>query len=166
MDEYHNRPLPPRDNTQYAIIPWMVDFAQIIRKVSVQIYHRRMPLVEKLHVALAIEAELDGWMASLPGWIRPEFVDGGSGEGGEAGANEGASGRNALRDPKWARRQRIVLGLRMSCPRPIWLLYRCDMLTAQATTTSKCSSSVRSSTTIRAVPKAKVKLSIRARDGD
>ncbi|CEL04717.1 hypothetical protein ASPCAL05842 [Aspergillus calidoustus] len=112
MDEYHNRPLPPRDNTQYAIIPWMVDFAQIIRKVSVQIYHRRMPLVEKLHVALAIEAELDGWMASLPGWIRPEFVDGGTGESGEAGANDGAGGRNALRDPKWARRQRIVLGLR------------------------------------------------------
>ncbi|KAL2856290.1 RmlC-like cupin [Aspergillus pseudodeflectus] len=112
MDEYHNRPLPPRDNTQYAIIPWMVDFAQIIRKVSVQIYHRRMPLVEKLHVALAIEAELDGWMASLPGWIRPEFVDGGTGESGEAGAIDGAGGRNALRDPKWARRQRIVLGLR------------------------------------------------------
>ncbi|KAL2807581.1 RmlC-like cupin [Aspergillus granulosus] len=111
MDEYHNRPLPPRDNTQYAIIPWMVDFAQIIRRVSVQIYHRRMPLFEKLHVALAIEAELDGWMARLPGWIRPDFVDSDpSGEGGSE--HQGDGGRNALRDPKWARRQRVVLGIR------------------------------------------------------
>ncbi|KAL2844756.1 hypothetical protein BJY01DRAFT_263824 [Aspergillus pseudoustus] len=111
MDEYHNRPLPPRDSTQYAIIPWMVDFAQIIRKVSVQIYHRRMPLAEKLDVALAIEAELDGWMASLPGWLRPEFVDGGT-TGESNGEHSKDGGRNALRDPKWARRQRVVLGIR------------------------------------------------------
>ncbi|KAL2811459.1 fungal-specific transcription factor domain-containing protein [Aspergillus cavernicola] len=99
MDEYHNRPLPPRDSSQYAIIPWMVDFARITRKVSVQIYHRRLTLSEKLTVALAIEAELDTWMAQLPDHIRPDFVS-------------PVVARNALRDPKWARRQRVVLGIR------------------------------------------------------
>ncbi|KAL3476845.1 hypothetical protein BJX99DRAFT_270197 [Aspergillus californicus] len=100
MDEYHNRPLPPRDSSQYAIIPWMVDFARITRKVSVQIYHRRLTLSEKLSLALAIEAEMDAWIMQLPDHIRPDFVTGES------------VGRNALRDPKWARRQRVVLGIR------------------------------------------------------
>ncbi|KAL2868176.1 uncharacterized protein BJX67DRAFT_387510 [Aspergillus lucknowensis] len=108
MDEYHNRPLPARDNTQYAIIPWMVDFAQITRKVSVQIYHRRTSLAEKLDVARAIEAELDGWVARLPGWIRPDVVVAGDREE----ESRCGGGRNALRDPKWARRQRVVLGIR------------------------------------------------------
>ncbi|KAL4817167.1 fungal-specific transcription factor domain-containing protein [Aspergillus spinulosporus] len=136
LDDYHNRPLPPRDNTQYAIIPWMVDFARITRKVSVQIYHRRLTLEEKLATALAIEDELDCWIRNLPEWIRPGFVKpdsraGGGigamavdrGEGGEgvAGASEdgtktgiaiGGAGRNDLKDPKWARRQRLVLGIR------------------------------------------------------
>ncbi|KAL4800233.1 hypothetical protein BDV19DRAFT_375898 [Aspergillus venezuelensis] len=108
LDDYHNRPLPPRDTSQHAIIPWMVDFARITRKVSVQIYHRRLSLQEKLNVALAIEAELDAWMAGLPGWIRPGFISdkiagGNGGNGGE---------RNDLKDPKWARRQRLVLGIR------------------------------------------------------
>jgi hypothetical protein len=101
MDEYHNRPLPPRDNSQYAIIPFMVDFARITRKVSIQIYHRRIPLQEKLTIALAIEAELDKWIAELPDQIRPDFIDG-----------AGSAGANALRVPKWARRQRLVLGIR------------------------------------------------------
>ncbi|KAL4981088.1 fungal-specific transcription factor domain-containing protein [Aspergillus desertorum] len=136
LDDYHNRPLPPRDNTQYAIIPWMVDFARITRKVSVQIYHRRLTLEEKLSTALAIEMELDCWIRNLPEWIRPGFIkpdsEAGSttgimavdrGEGGEgvAGASEdgtktgirmGGAGRNDLKDPKWARRQRLVLGIR------------------------------------------------------
>lgn len=108
LDDYHNRPLPPRNSSQYAIIPWMVDFARITRKVSVQIYHRRLTLTEKLAAALTIEAELDAWVAQLPGWIRPGFI------GTDGGTSAGAGfGRNDLKDPKWARRQRLVLGIRM-----------------------------------------------------
>ncbi|KAL4870306.1 fungal-specific transcription factor domain-containing protein [Aspergillus spectabilis] len=104
LDDYHNRPLPPRDNSLCAVIPWMVEFARITRKVSVQIYHRRLTLPEKLTVALAIEAELDTWMAQLPDRLRPEFITGID--------VDVDRGRNDLRDPKWARRQRLVLGIR------------------------------------------------------
>ncbi|KNG89379.1 hypothetical protein ANOM_001872 [Aspergillus nomiae NRRL 13137] len=99
MDEYHNRALPERDDSEYAIIPWMVDFAQMIRKVSVQIYHSRITLQDKLQVALQIEAELDRWMLRLPERIKPDVL------------RQRASG-GTLRDPKWARRQRLVLGIR------------------------------------------------------
>ncbi|KAE8354811.1 fungal-specific transcription factor domain-containing protein [Aspergillus coremiiformis] len=99
MNEYHNRALPERDDSEYAIIPWMVDFAHIIRKVSVQIYHSRITLQDKLQVALQIETELDRWMLRLPARIKPDVL------------RERACG-GALRDPKWARRQRLVLGIR------------------------------------------------------
>lgn len=99
LDKYHNRANPPRDDSLYAIIPWMVDFAQITRKVSVQIYHSRITLHEKLHRALQIEAEMDRWVGQLPDLIKPDIW----------GAPVSGS---ALRDPKWARRQRLVLGLR------------------------------------------------------
>ncbi|KAF7588352.1 hypothetical protein BBP40_005781 [Aspergillus hancockii] len=99
MDEYHNRALPDRDDSEFSIIPWMVDLAQMIRKVSVQIYHSRITLQDKLQVALQIEAELDRWMLRLPDRIKPDVL------------RRGASG-GALRDPKWARRQRLVLGIR------------------------------------------------------
>ncbi|KAE8396212.1 fungal-specific transcription factor domain-containing protein [Aspergillus alliaceus] len=104
MDEYHNRALPERDDSEYAIIPWMVDFAQIIRKVSVQIYHSRITLQDKLQIALQIEGELDRWMLRLPERIKPDVL------------RQRGSG-NALRDPKWARRQRLVLGIREPSPR-------------------------------------------------
>ncbi|BCR87969.1 uncharacterized protein ACHE_40533S [Aspergillus chevalieri] len=99
MDEYHNRSLPERDDSEYAIIPWMVDFAQIIRKVSVQIYHSRFTLQDKLQLALQIEQEMDRWVARLPPRIKPDLH------------GQPATG-GALRDPKWARRQRLVLGIR------------------------------------------------------
>ena len=99
MDEYHNRSLPERDDSEYAIIPWMVDFAQIIRKVSVQIYHSRFTLQDKLQLALQIEQEMDRWVARLPPRIKPGLQ------------GQPVSG-GALRDPKWARRQRLVLGIR------------------------------------------------------
>ncbi|KAJ5820003.1 hypothetical protein N7474_005594 [Penicillium riverlandense] len=99
MDEYHNRAIPERDDTEYGIIPWMIDFAQIIRRVSVQIYHSRISLQEKLQLALQIEMEMDRWLARLPEKIRPDI-------GGFK------LSRSALRDPKWARRQRLVLGIR------------------------------------------------------
>ena len=107
MDEYHNRALPERDESEYAIIPWMVDFAYIIRKVSVQIYHSRITLQEKLHLALQIELELDRWMARLPDRIKPDVLQ--------------RATAGALRDPKWARRQRLVLGIR-KCSDPHLLL--------------------------------------------
>jgi hypothetical protein len=96
MDEYHNRAIPDRDDTEYAIIPWMIDFAQIIRRVSVQIYHSRITLQEKLQLALQIEMEMDRWLARLPERIKPDI-----------GAYR--LSQSALRDPKWARRQRLVL---------------------------------------------------------
>ena len=99
MDEYHNRALSERDDSEYAIIPWMVDFAQIIRKVSVQIYHSRISLQDKLQHALQIESEMDNWVARLPPRIKPDLQ------------GQPAAG-GALRDPKWARRQRLVLGIR------------------------------------------------------
>ncbi|OQE28645.1 hypothetical protein PENSTE_c003G06432 [Penicillium steckii] len=99
MDEYHNRAIPDRDDSEYAIIPWMIDFAQIIRRVSIQIYHSRITLQEKLQLALQIEMEIDRWLARLPEKIKPDI-----------GAYQPS--RSALRDPKWARRQRLVLGIR------------------------------------------------------
>ncbi|OGE49599.1 hypothetical protein PENARI_c020G11706 [Penicillium arizonense] len=99
MDEYHNRAIPERDDSEFAIIPWMIDFAQIIRRVSVQIYHSRISLQEKLQLALQIEMEMDRWLARLPEKIKPDI-------GGYR------LSRSALRDPKWARRQRLVLGIR------------------------------------------------------
>lgn len=41
MDACHNRRLPKVDNSETAIIPLMVDFAQIIRRVSSVIHHTR-----------------------------------------------------------------------------------------------------------------------------
>ncbi|KAG0154248.1 hypothetical protein PDIDSM_1628 [Penicillium digitatum] len=99
MDEYHNRKIPPRDDSEFAIIPWMIDFAQIIRQISVQIYHSRISLPDKLQLALQIEMEMDRWLARLPEMIKPDV-------GGYR------LGRSALRDPKWARRQQLVLGIR------------------------------------------------------
>ncbi|KAJ5888542.1 hypothetical protein N7495_008583 [Penicillium taxi] len=99
MDEYHNRAIPARDDSEFAIIPWMIDFAQITRRVSVQIYHLRITLQEKLHLALQIEIEMDRWLARLPEKIRPDI-------GGYR------TSRSALHDPKWAKRQRLVLGIR------------------------------------------------------
>ncbi|KAJ5132624.1 hypothetical protein N7448_006782 [Penicillium atrosanguineum] len=99
MDEYHNRAIPERDDTEYAIIPWMIDFAQIIRRVSIHIYHSRITLQEKLQLALQIEMEMDRWLARLPEKIKPDI-----------GAYR--LSRSALRDPKWARRQRLVLAIR------------------------------------------------------
>ncbi|KAJ5155976.1 hypothetical protein N7492_008779, partial [Penicillium capsulatum] len=99
MDEYHNRAIPERDDSEFAIIAWMIDFAQIIRRVSIQIYHSRITLHEKLQLALQIEMEMDRWLARLPEKIKPDI-----------GAYK--LSRSALRDPKWARRQRLVLGIR------------------------------------------------------
>jgi hypothetical protein len=101
LDEYHNRRLPEVDGTEYAIIPCMVDFGRIIRQVAVRIYHSHMSQQQKLSTALKIESEMNNWVTGLPFNIRPSL--------GQEDAHLGG-----LREPKWSRRQRLVLGIRMS----------------------------------------------------
>ena len=95
LDVYHNRVLPPIDNSEFAIIPVMVQFARIIRKISVIIYHSSSSWQDKISFAAQIEQELDQWAASLPKNIK------------SLGLDEPPLG--ALKEPKWCRRQRLVL---------------------------------------------------------
>ncbi|KAJ4258989.1 hypothetical protein NW762_008077 [Fusarium torreyae] len=89
QDEYHNRAMPPIDDSEYAIISAMVQFGRIMRKVSIGIYHSQLPTLETIGLACDIEREMDDWVNSLP-------------------QRRGAS----LRDPDWRRKQRLVLDLR------------------------------------------------------
>jgi len=75
-----------------------VNFAQIIRKVSISIYHRKLKWQEKISLASQIETELDQWVVSLPENIRPFAL--------------GRRVIGALKEPKWCRRQRLVLNIR------------------------------------------------------
>jgi hypothetical protein len=100
MGEYHNRKLPAIRDSEYAIIPLMVNFAQIIRKLSVSIYHRKLTLQEKLRLSSQLEKELDNWIISLPDQIRPSTTE--------------TRQTGALKEPKWCRRQRLVLHIRKS----------------------------------------------------
>lgn len=107
MDEYHNRCQPNRDeHSEYTIIPIMVDLAHIIRRVSVDIYHSRISLQQRMKHSLEIEQKLDNWLDALPKILRPDF--------GQLNGKGDASSISVLRDPKWSRRQRLVLGIRMS----------------------------------------------------
>ncbi|KAJ9315131.1 transcriptional regulator family: Fungal Specific TF [Paecilomyces variotii] len=99
MDEYHNRILPERDDSEYAIVTWMVDFARIIRRVSVKVYHSKAPLQDKLQLSSKIERQLDAWLSGLPHKIRPDVL-------------AERQSFTSLKDPKWARRQRLVLCVR------------------------------------------------------
>ncbi|KAF4986357.1 hypothetical protein FGRMN_10884 [Fusarium graminum] len=89
QDEYHNRAMPPVDNSEYAIISAMVQFGRIMRKVSIGIYHSQLPTPETIGLACEIEREMDCWVDALP-------------------QRRGTS----LRDPDWRRKQRLVLELR------------------------------------------------------
>lgn len=96
MDDYHNRRLPPLEG-EIAIIPSMVQLGGIMREVSVRVYHSTCQLRDKLDLALGIEKEIDEWVLNLPEPIRPKPSSG---------------NLTSLRDPKWARRQRLVLQIR------------------------------------------------------
>lgn len=100
LDEYHNRRLPEVDNSEYAIIPCMVDFGRIIRKLAIRIYHSHLPLQQKLSTALKIEIEMNDWVARLPSNIKPSL----KGE---------HAHRGGLREPNGLGAQRLVLGIRM-----------------------------------------------------
>lgn len=99
LDVYHNRPVPPADDSETAILSKMVDFARIIRKVSISVYFTTRPIYDKLAKAVDIEAEMDIWIHTLPKKIRPEFTD-------------AAESVGMVKDPRWAKKQRHTLKFR------------------------------------------------------
>lgn len=99
VDAYHNQRLPesrmPSTNeSETSIITHTLPLARIIRRVSVEIYHSSSSISRKLSLATDIHSALSAWNANLPLSIRPD------------GAVP------TLRESKWARRQRLVLGIR------------------------------------------------------
>lgn len=104
LDEYHNRCQPSREgDSEYSIIPIAVDLAHMIRQVSVDLYHSRATIQQRMKDSLAIEQRLNKWLDELPKILQPDF--------GQPGGSVNTS-ISALRDPKWSRRQRLVLGIR------------------------------------------------------
>lgn len=104
LDEYHDRPIPPVDDSEYAIIPLMVDSARIVRRIAIGIYHSRMSWQQKMTQAQSLEDELDGWVAGLPERIKPSFST--------SSSPSSSRGLAALRQPKWCRRQKIIMEIR------------------------------------------------------
>ena len=101
LDIFHNRRLPSVNGPESSIISVMVDFARIIRTVSVDIYLSRTGPEERLRRAFEIEGLMVAWIDRLPSLIRPLMP---------------LDTRRicTLRDPEWARMQRLVLQIRMS----------------------------------------------------
>lgn len=97
MEDYHNRAMPPIDESEIAIIPCMIPFARITRQVSVATLSKKS-LRDKITTANDIENEMEMWLSKLPETIRPDVSQ--------------KHGLKILKDPKWARRQRLVLQIR------------------------------------------------------
>jgi hypothetical protein len=97
MENYHNRSMPPVDESEIDIIPCMIPFARITRQVSVATLSKKS-LREKIATANEIESEMERWLSTLPDTIRPDVSQ--------------VQGIKILKDPKWARRQRLVLQIR------------------------------------------------------
>jgi hypothetical protein len=97
MEDYHNRVMPMVDDSEIAIIPCMIPFARITRQVSVATLSKKS-LRDKIATANEIENEMDRWLSMLPEIIRPDVSQ--------------KQGLKIVKDPKWARRQRLVLQIR------------------------------------------------------
>ncbi|KAF2762117.1 hypothetical protein EJ05DRAFT_197812 [Pseudovirgaria hyperparasitica] len=98
MEDYHNRPKPPVDDSETGILTSMLGLARIMRSTSISIYLSKATIAEKLTRAFEIEADIDAWVQTLPVRIRPNMTP--------------DHKRNALTDPTWAQRQRMVLQIR------------------------------------------------------
>jgi hypothetical protein len=99
LEEYHNRRHPPIEDSEIVILPVMIPFAHITRRVSMAMYLSSASMREKISLASDIESQMDTWISSLPERIRP-------------GLTREESSSRILKDPKWARRQRLVLHIR------------------------------------------------------
>ncbi|KAK9776256.1 putative Fungal-specific transcription factor domain-containing protein [Seiridium cardinale] len=112
-DLYHNRSFPlignetsgssPDDRfdpPQCAIIKSMVDLSRITRSICLDIYLPETITPRTVALAYRLEQDLDKWVEGLPEAIRPRQATG-----------EPVS-LKSVRDPQWAKRQRLVLGIR------------------------------------------------------
>ncbi|GAM36639.1 hypothetical protein TCE0_018r05879 [Talaromyces pinophilus] len=100
MDGYHNRCEPNRgEGSEYTIIPIMLDLAHIIRRVLVNLYNSRFSLQQRMKHSLEIERKLDKWLDALPKILQSDF-------------GQSDPPISVLRDPKWLKRQRLVLRIR------------------------------------------------------
>jgi hypothetical protein len=99
LDSYHNRPLPPIDDSETAIIPVMHQLSHIVRKISAEIYLSRAPPDEKLSLATQIEVELDQWFSNIPATIRPPL----------GSSVEAMQSVENIRSAYWPRVQMLIL---------------------------------------------------------
>jgi len=99
LDDYHNQAVPTINGSETDIIGLMIPFAQVVRKVSVFIYLSGSSVRDQTSKAFGLEQQLDQWFASLPEKLRPD-------------PGVGQNTLRLMKDPEWARRQRIVLELR------------------------------------------------------
>lgn len=98
-DEYHTRSMPPMADNETALISSMVELARITRKIAVSIYLTESSIHDRMLIASQLEKDMDVWLKRLPYRIKPEFMQSGNQPG-------------IAKDPKWARRQRLVVNVR------------------------------------------------------
>ena len=141
LDLYHNRQFPqihdelasnpnvleaaePQD---CAIIRSMVDFSRITREVCLRIYLSPSPFQRNQDAAYQIEQDLDSWFDNLPPSIRPSRTF------------ETSKSLKALKDPVYAKKQKLVLSISMTQSMSRFLSFETLQLTfLKGTTISRC----------------------------
>ena len=117
LDIYHNQLMPPIDDTEHAILATMVDFARMIREVSISIYASAQSIADRLIKASEIEQRMDTWVTSLPDAIRPNIYD--------------EDTPSMTKEARWAKKQKHTLKFRYFNVKMV--LYRPFLLHAAAT---------------------------------
>lgn len=76
------------------MIPEMVKFAALLLRASKELYHeaKHLSMLQKSKVAFELDASFTDWKSNLPSWLK--------------------SDSNALREPEWVGKQRLVLEIR------------------------------------------------------
>ncbi len=98
-DLYHNRAMPPIDDTGTGIITPMVEFARIVREVSSFVFLPARPISQRIKHADEIEGGMEQWVNSLPDLIRPQLHD-------------LSDSLGTMTDANWAKKQRHTLQFR------------------------------------------------------
>jgi hypothetical protein len=113
-DLYHNRRFPSirseeaessatsddTDPPHCAIIKSMVDLSKITRRICLGIYLPETITPRTVALAYQLEQDLDSWLEGLPQLIRPKE------------SISAPLSLKSVRDPQWAKRQRLVLSIR------------------------------------------------------